>query len=163
MAVWFPTGDSPSSPLSPRRAWSEVLRARRFSLHGQGCSGAVAQCPDAQIPGESRRYGLPTECPTVSACNARTWLGAPTQLNYRLQETSLHCMQRHTMLFPDCQSRGRGFKSRRARHRIKHFGDGVFRLSPKCTPKCHRVSPSRCCRLLDRRSFSKGTLNCPTA
>ena len=31
-----------------------------------------------------------------------------------------------------CQSRGRGFKSRRARHKTKHFGDGRFRLSPKC-------------------------------
>jgi len=34
----------------------------------------------------------------------------------------------------NCQSRGRGFKSRRARHQIKHFSDGLRGLSPKYPP-----------------------------
>jgi hypothetical protein len=37
----------------------------------------------------------------------------------------------------NCQSGGRGFKSRRARDKRKHFGDGRFRLSPKCTSICN--------------------------
>jgi hypothetical protein len=38
-----------------------------------------------------------------------------------------------------CQSRGRGFKSRRVRHQIKGFGDGSRGLSPKLSLK--RVQP----------------------
>ena len=40
----------------------------------------------------------------------------------------------------NCQSRGRGFKSRRARHKFNHFGDGSFLTVTEMAPKLSLIA-----------------------
>jgi len=64
----------------------------------------------------------------------------------------------HTIDAETCQSRGRGFKSRRARHRIQDFGDSPRGLSPKRTPRGHRATrPGGLGSRGRRRRFSRAT------
>jgi hypothetical protein len=100
-----------------------------------------------QASRELRRCGEAPRCchrdchSTAAATCNRPPLGAPgakapPSSNYRGTQVP------RTIPRENCQSRGRGFKSRRARHSIKGFGDGSRGLSPRLSLSAVNFSPA---------------------